>query len=151
MNGSSELAALTRRRDALAILREHDPSDDDLATAIKDANSEIERLKSPKPKRFMTWAQYEREMDEFAKVLAGHLKALQRRIDAMEAQQKEWRHCGTYDTQRGYFRGNHIVHHGSSFVCMTDCIGVEPAAGEESGGVWQMVSKRGRNGKDAGR
>ncbi|RWA73418.1 MAG: hypothetical protein EOQ28_14845 [Mesorhizobium sp.] len=77
--------------------------------------------------------------------LSGRCAAIEQRLAEMEASGVKY--AGTYQRASSYKRGSVVSHHGSSWVAIKDVAeGIAPIEGHDA---WQLMVKRGRDGKDA--
>jgi hypothetical protein len=69
---------------------------------------------------------------------------LRKRIDALEEKLEHFEFCGTWRSGVTFRKSNFVVHDGSLFICKCDTV-MKPGTDE----TWQLVAKRGRDGKDS--
>jgi hypothetical protein len=80
---------------------------------------------------------------------SGLLKPTTVRLDALEARQtalesRGLAYVGVFQRAATYRRGSVVTHEGSAWIATVDAEGVEPGDGK----IWQLLVKRGRDGKD---
>lgn len=74
-----------------------------------------------------------------AKLVKATLATQAKRIDALEAQTKQLKYCGTFQraNAESYKRNNAVTHGGSVWIAVVDAPTHEPG----SGGDWQLAVK----------
>ena len=71
---------------------------------------------------------------------------LKARIEALEAQQQNWKYRGAWDDETDYHLGNFVTHSGSLWHCTAPSRGKRPGINPEQ---WQLAVKRGDDGRKA--
>ena len=149
-----QLDALTfwrKRRATLIALKSRDPLADDWDADLADAERELAQLDAPapKPKPDVKPLTLKTVIDAITPALKAALASRDARIAALEERLSNWRHVGTWNDTVPYKEGNHVQYSGHTWVALQDNKAMQP--GEKSEGVWRLTSRRGRDGRDAGR
>jgi hypothetical protein len=94
-------------------------------------------------------------MERMADIIGGAIKKshekpnqeiaeLKKRLPVLEAR-PELKYCGTFGDREHYAVGNLTTSGGSLWYCHTANVGIRPGTSNH----WQLVAKRGKDGKDA--
>ena len=109
-------------------------------------------------REYHTWEDWVRGHDErfratqsegfeaVAEYVQKQVGPLLRRIEELEAQQKNWKYRGAWDNDTDYQVGNFTTHSGSLWHAKADSRGKRPGINPEQ---WQLAVKRGGDGRTA--
>jgi hypothetical protein len=113
----------------------------------------MEKKPAPPATAFKPSPQWEKTMlqmvgkfvaSEIDKRALARIEMLERKLDALETKQGQFRYCGVWSADAIYFQGNFVTHHGSLWHANRETT-QRPGDG---GSDWQLCVKRGKDGKD---
>lgn len=77
--------------------------------------------------------------------LRQQIHELKTKVHELESQGLKY--CGVWDQQKAYGRGDVVTHAGSAWVCR-EATTAKPGEADIASRAWQLVVKRGRDGRD---